>query len=67
MSLQEFKDDLAVSIYGITKAEAVARGVCIQCHKPPVFHTPLGHSEYLISGLCEPCWDDMFDQGEDDE
>jgi hypothetical protein len=60
-------DGLAKLLYGMTKAEAHAKGVCISCHKPPVFTSKLGPKEYQISGLCDPCWDTIFDQGEDDE
>ena len=64
MSLQHFKDDLAVNIYGMTKAEAHAKGICIQCRKTPVFTSELGPKEYQISGLCDPCWDTIFDMEE---
>jgi len=64
VSLQQFKDDLAHPIYGMTKAEAHAKGVCISCKKTPVFTSKLGPKEYQISGLCDPCWDAMFDKEE---
>lgn len=64
MSLQEFRDNLASSIYGMTKTEAHAKGVCISCKKPPVFTSKLGPKEYQISGLCDPCWDAIFDMEE---
>lgn len=62
MSLQQFKDDLAFSIYGMTKAEAFTKGVCINCRKPPTFSTEAGRKEYFISSLCEPCFDAMFEE-----
>jgi hypothetical protein len=65
MSLQQFKDDLAFSIYGMTEAEAHAKGVCIECKKPPVFTSELGPKEYEISGLCDACWDAMFGMDEE--
>lgn len=64
MSLQDFKDNLAKSIYGMTKEEAHAKGVCISCGKTSVFTSQLGPKEYQISGLCEPCWDAIFDEGD---
>lgn len=60
MSLSQFKEDLVHSIYGMTKAEAHAKGVCIQCKKPPVFTSKMGPKEYLISRLCDPCFDSIF-------
>jgi hypothetical protein len=53
-------DALARSEFGITKSQAHTRGVCIKCHKPPVFFTPSGRAEYRISGLCEPCFDGLW-------
>jgi hypothetical protein len=66
-SLQQFKDDLAYSIYRMTKAEALAKHVCISCRRTPTFSTPEGIKEYPISGLCEPCWDTLFDEGEENK
>jgi len=64
MNLQEFRNDLAASIYGMTKTEALDKGVCISCRKPPTFSTEAGRREYPISGLCEPCFDAMFEEEE---
>jgi hypothetical protein len=59
-NFQSFKDALAVSCYGMTKDEALAKNICIQCRQKPTFSTPEGEKEYPISGLCEPCWDAMM-------
>jgi hypothetical protein len=36
------------------------RCVCCKALAGPKCHTPLGHKEYHISGLCEDCFDVMF-------
>ena len=62
-SLNKFKDNLARELYGMTKAEAIEKGICIDCREPAKAkcHTDAGNREYLISGLCEECYDAMFE------
>lgn len=67
MNLQQFKDDLAISAFGMTKSEAHTKGVCIKCKRPPVFTSTLGPQEYQISGLCDLCFDSMFGRAHDTE
>jgi hypothetical protein len=57
MSLQNYKDQLAKCLYGITKAAALEQHVCIQCKTTPLFISFEGVKEYEISGLCEACFD----------
>jgi len=59
--LEQFKDNLARSIYGQTVGEAASAGNCIQCGKPalPKCYSNAGRNEYYISGLCEECFDDI--------
>lgn len=59
MDLQELKDDLAMSLYGMTAAEAITKNICINCKKPPTFYSDAGKREYQITGLCEPCFDEI--------
>jgi hypothetical protein len=58
-TLQDFKDQMAKDLYGWTKAEATAQGLCIQCHLPALenCYSEAGRKEYGISGLCERCFD----------
>lgn len=39
-------------------------GLCICCEKPaiPKCYSPLGIREYHISGLCELCYDELFEE-----
>jgi hypothetical protein len=64
-SLQKLKDELSIIATGMTKSEATEQGICIKCKKPPTFSTEAGQREYGISGMCEPCWDELF-AGEDE-
>ena len=54
------------ALYGITKAEAVRAGVCIDCKKPANWYSPEGKAEYFISGLCEPCFDKITEEPEEE-
>jgi len=52
-------NELAVELYGMTKAEAQSKGMCLQCKEPaiPKCYSEEGKREYRISGLCEVCFD----------
>jgi hypothetical protein len=58
------KDRLVVNAFQMTKTDALNKGVCIKCKKPPEFYSDAGRREYSITGLCEYCWDDIFKEGE---
>jgi len=46
------------------KEKATAKGICIKCQKPPTFYSEAGKREYHISGLCEPCFDNITKEEE---
>jgi len=54
---------LAKALYGMTKAEAIAKGVCVKCklvvQSGVNVYSPAGAAEYRISGLCELCFDQI--------
>ena len=56
---------LAKSLYGMTKQEALAKGICIDCKESaiPKCYSEAGKREYRISGLCEKCFDKIFEGG----
>ena len=60
-NLNEFKEQLAKSIYGMTPKEAIEKGICIQCKKPALenCYSKAGKKEFFISGLCEKCFDEI--------
>ena len=62
MSLQDFKDNVAKSAFGITKADAHRLQICINCRKGVdlLLWSEIDRKEYFISGICPTCWDNMF-------
>lgn len=75
-SLDVLCDAVSLASFGLTRTQALAQGVCINCRKAvknekgewraSLFRTEAGKREYPISGLCEVCFDKIFD-GEDDD
>jgi hypothetical protein len=65
MNLQNFKDKLAKELFGQTVNESQSTGLCIQCKEPaiPKCYSEAGKREYYISGLCEKCYDEMWEEG----
>jgi hypothetical protein len=62
MNLGDLKDELSQAAFGITKAEAHSKGICIECKELalPKCYSEAGKKEYQISGMCEACFDAMF-------
>ena len=67
-SLQDFKNELAEELYGITQQEAWDQGICICCkdHAMTKNESELDKAEYLISALCGPCFDNITKESEDE-
>lgn len=65
-ALAALKNDMANDLFGMTKAEALKSGICIQCKEPaiPKCYSAAGEREYKISGLCEVCFDEITGGGE---
>jgi hypothetical protein len=60
MSVDNFLDAGYRAGFGITRKEAQNQRVCAMCKQSPTFTTEAGRKEYAISGVCEPCFDDLF-------
>lgn len=46
----------------MTREEAWKAGVCLECKKPasPKCYSQAGKKKYMISAICEECFDKMF-------
>ena len=71
MDLQNFKDALEQEAVKagemkMTRQEAVSKGLCAVCGEPaiPKCYSDAGKKEYEISGSCEKCFDEMFEEEE---
>lgn len=58
-SLLRFQDSMAKGLYGMTKTEALGKGICIDCKEIalPKCYSEAGRREYYVSGLREECFD----------
>lgn len=63
MNISELKDKLAKELSGEDYADIQKSGLCIQCKEPalPKCYSEAGRKEFKISGLCERCFDAMFE------
>ena len=57
------------SRFGVDREQAILDEVCVEapigCGKPVTnFRTEADANEYEISGLCQSCQDELFDDGE---
>lgn len=61
ITMQDVKDKFAKDLYGTTITEAKKTGLCIQCEEEalPKCYSEAGKKEFFISGLCEPCFDEI--------
>lgn len=66
----------AKQTFGMTLQDAHSKGICIQCkepvlvmaadgtskYNPELFYSPAGKKEWHISGMCENCFDNLFEE-----
>lgn len=55
-------DRLGRMLYGMTSQEAIEKHICICCKNPPRFKTEAGKAEYQLSGMCEYCFDEEYEE-----
>ena len=60
----EFKDFLSSAAFGRKVSETQPLGNCVACGEfaEPKIHTPEGLKEFEISGMCEECFDALFEE-----
>jgi hypothetical protein len=56
--MTEFKDQMAMNLFGMTLTEAHAKGVCVSCRKSmdDIPTKEIDIREWGISGLCPKCF-----------
>ena len=59
--LQNFKNALSFSAFGMTTSEAKLQRICVRCRKPHVPTTKEGSREYERSALCSSCFDAILE------
>jgi len=61
-SLKELQKKLETECYGENALDLRKKVLCIDCKQPAMknCYSEAGKREYLISGLCEKCFDRIF-------
>ena len=64
-SISNFKDELALKLFGTSLTETQKQLICIFCGKAAKnFRDELSRKEYQIYGLCQICQDEVFSSKE---
>ena len=63
----DWLDSAYRAAFGKTRGEAKQERVCVICKQHPTFSTEAGRREFDISGVCEPCFDELMNVDEGDE
>lgn len=61
--LEKLKEKLAKELFDINRSDAIKKGICVDCKQPAIenCYSNAGKREYQISGLCEKCYDKIFE------
>jgi len=61
VNLKDFKDDLAMSAFGMTRGEAIKKAICVSCKRKVELpmEKEIDAHEYYISALCPDCWEEI--------
>ena len=61
-------DQSSTALYGRPTSGALALGICVSCgEEASFFHSVIAKAEYAISGLCERCQDEIFNDVEQEQ
>tara|TARA_Y100000310_G_C20648560_1_gene798053 strand:+ start:374 stop:574 length:201 start_codon:yes stop_codon:yes gene_type:complete len=64
-NLEQFKEDMAMKLYGRSRTLAIAGNQCVKCGESATdFRDELSRKEHGISGFCQTCQDGIFETGE---
>lgn len=58
---------IKLGLFKHTFAEAQQTGCCMKCgeHAAGKAYSPAGIREFALSGICEPCYDELFSDSND--
>lgn len=60
-----FKDQLSFQLFGKTLTDALNEDICLRCKNPKgEFRDPLSERDYFISGMCQKCQDEIYENTE---
>ena len=64
--LQNLVENLTKEVYNTDLNESINEGLCVSCKEPalPKCYSKAGFKEFSISGLCEECFDKIFEGDE---
>ncbi len=61
--MQALIDGLTKRAFGTTTSGALKQGICVVCKRPAIeFRGNLSQKEYTISGMCQKCQDEVFNE-----
>ena len=61
-------DQSSTALFGRPTSGALALGICVSCgEEASFFHSVIAKAEYAISGLCERCQDEIFNDVEQEQ
>ena len=56
-------DEMFKEVFGVDRVRCIQFGTCVSCDGDVLktaFRDPLSFKEFTISGLCQPCQDEVF-------
>lgn len=62
-TMQNVIDSLAEEMFDMKQSDAIQSCTCVVCKYPATaFRDELSEREYKISGMCQKCQDEFFDE-----
>ena len=65
--VQDFAEKIALSLYGRSMRVSIEMQHCVKCGDEAfIFIDEVSRKEYMISGYCQSCQDQIFSGADDD-
>jgi len=66
-NMDSFKDELSLNTFGRARSVAISGQSCVCCGgRADIFTDELSRKEFSISGFCQVCQDDFFNNDEEE-